>query len=257
MKVCILTSSFPRFKKDHAGIFIYHLSMWLAKKGVEVVVISPHDNGFAISERWDGIRIIRFPYFFPLKYQRLCYGAGIPQNVKRNLIAKIQIPLFIISEIIFSLWVIKKLKMDIIHAHWSLPQGLTGLICKNVLKVACVTTLHGSDIHGLRYPILKSLNAKIIKNSDICTANSGATAGGGAGVSAAQMVAGKSVQAVLTGNCGPNAFTVLEGAGIKVMTSVAGTVQDAVRDYKAGKYEVSSQANVRPHSGKGGGRGLA
>ena len=176
MKVCILTSSFPRFKKDHAGIFIYHLSMWLAKKGIEVVVISPHDNGFAISERWDGIRIIRFPYFFPLKYQRLCYGAGIPQNVKRNLIAKIQIPLFIISEIIFSLWVIKKLKMDIIHAHWSLPQGLTGLICKNVLKVACVTTLHGSDIHGLRYPILKSLNAKIIKNSDICTANSGATA---------------------------------------------------------------------------------
>ena len=88
-------------------------------------------------------------------------------------------------------------------------------------------------------------------------ANSAAMAGGGAGVSAAQMVAGKGVEAVLTGNCGPNAFNVLNAAGVKVMTGVAGTVQDAVSDYKAGKYEVSSQANVRPHSGMGRGRGLA
>ena len=61
-------------------------------------------------------------------------------------------------------------------------------------------------------------------------ANSAAMAGGGAGVSAAQMVAGKGVDAVLTGNCGPNAFAVLGSAGIKVMVGVTGTVQDAVQD---------------------------
>ena len=36
--------------------------------------------------------------------------------------------------------------------------------------------------------------------------NSSATAAGGAGISAAQMIAGKGVEAVLTGNCGPNAY---------------------------------------------------
>jgi len=35
--------------------------------------------------------------------------------------------------------------------------------------------------------------------------NSSAMAAGGAGISAAQMIAGKGVEALLTGNCGPNA----------------------------------------------------
>ena len=82
---------------------------------------------------------------------------------------------------------------------------------------------------------------------------SGALAGGGAGISTAQMIAGKGVQAVLTGNCGPNAFQVLSAAGIKVVTGVSGKVQDAVRDYKAGKYHASSQPNVSGHWGTGRG----
>ena len=81
--------------------------------------------------------------------------------------------------------------------------------------------------------------------------NSSASAGGGAGIAAAQMVVSKEVEAVLTGNCGPNAFSVLEAAGIKVMTGVSGGIQEAVESYKAGKYNAISQANVSPHSGMG------
>jgi len=81
--------------------------------------------------------------------------------------------------------------------------------------------------------------------------NSSAMAAGGAGIAAAQTIAGKGVQVVLTGNCGPNAFSVLEAAGIKVMTGVSGTVQEVVEGYKAGKYNAISKANVSPHSGMG------
>jgi len=84
--------------------------------------------------------------------------------------------------------------------------------------------------------------------------NSSAMASGGAGISAAQTIVGKGTQAVLTGNCGPNAFEVLAAAGIEVVTGVAGTVQDAVRDYKAGNYQTSSQPNVAANSGAGQGR---
>jgi predicted Fe-Mo cluster-binding NifX family protein len=86
--------------------------------------------------------------------------------------------------------------------------------------------------------------------------NSSAMAGGGAGVSAAQMIAGKGVEAVLTGNCGPNAYQVLSAAGIKVITGVAGKVQDAIQSYKSGKLEASSQPNVTTHFGMGRGRGM-
>jgi len=86
--------------------------------------------------------------------------------------------------------------------------------------------------------------------------NPSAIASGGAGISAAQMIASKRVEAILTGNCGPNAYQVLSPAGIKVVTGVSGKVQDAVQDYKAGKYQASSQPNVSGHFGMGRGQGM-
>jgi predicted Fe-Mo cluster-binding NifX family protein len=85
--------------------------------------------------------------------------------------------------------------------------------------------------------------------------NSSAMAGGGAGISTAQTIAGKGIEAVLTGNCGPNAYQVLEAAGIKVMTGVSGKVQDAIQNYKSGKLKASSQPNVAGHFGTGRGMG--
>ena len=176
MKVCILTSSFPRFAGDSAGIFIYHLAIALVKKGVDIEIICPHDNGCRFFEDIKGVKIRRFPYFFPLQYQNLAYGSGILKNIKSNICTKIQLPFFIISEIIYTVRRLMISKPDLIHAHWSLPQGLTGIICKKVLGVPCITTVHGSDVHGLQYPLLKALNRIVIKNSEICTANSRASA---------------------------------------------------------------------------------
>ncbi len=85
--------------------------------------------------------------------------------------------------------------------------------------------------------------------------NSSAMAGGGAGISTAQTIAGKGIEAVLTGNCGPNAYQVLSAAGIKVFTGVVGKVQDAIQNYKSGKPKAISQPNVAEHFGMGRGMG--
>ena len=96
--------------------------------------------------------------------------------------------------------------------------------------------------------------------------NDSAAASGGAGISAAQMIVKKGVEAVLTGNCGPNAHQVLSPAGIKVITGVSGKIKDAIAEYKMGTYSAAQQANVPDHfgmgsqgtgggSGMGGGRG--
>ncbi len=85
--------------------------------------------------------------------------------------------------------------------------------------------------------------------------NSSAMADGGAGISTAQTIAVKGIEAVLTGNCGPNAYQVLSAAGIKVFTGVAGKVKDAIEGYKLGKFKASSQPNVAGHFGMGGGMG--
>ena len=88
--------------------------------------------------------------------------------------------------------------------------------------------------------------------------NTNAMAGGGAGISTGQMIADKGVEAVLTGNCGPNAYQVLSATGIKVITGVSGKVRDAIQDYKSGKLQANSQPNVADHFGVsyGGGMGM-
>ncbi|MCD6152146.1 MAG: NifB/NifX family molybdenum-iron cluster-binding protein, partial [Deltaproteobacteria bacterium] len=62
-------------------------------------------------------------------------------------------------------------------------------------------------------------------------------ASGGAGTQAAQMVVSKGVNSVLTGNCGPNAFAVLQDAGVQVVTGAAGTVGEAVKNFEQGSLQ--------------------
>ena len=81
--------------------------------------------------------------------------------------------------------------------------------------------------------------------------NNGISASGGAGIVAAQQIAAKKAEAVLTGYCGPNAFNVLAAAGIKVFCNVSGTVRDAIDQYKSGTLEPVPEANANPHSGAG------
>lgn len=176
MKVCMLTSSFPRFEGDHAGVFVYHLVSHLTRKGVDVEVLCPHEYGLKHTEIVGDITVRRFPYFYPLKYQRLCYGSGIPENMGRSLLEICQIPFFVLSGILYSLWRSGITRPDIVHAHWTLPQGLAGILCKSFLRIPCVTSIHGSDVNSLKHPLFRAMNKLVLSLSDVCTANSSANA---------------------------------------------------------------------------------
>jgi predicted Fe-Mo cluster-binding NifX family protein len=77
---------------------------------------------------------------------------------------------------------------------------------------------------------------------------------GGAGIQAAQFVVNQGAQVVLTGNLGPNAFDVLQAAGIQGYLVEGGTIRDAVEAYSAGQLRAMGGANVAAHAGMGMGR---
>ena len=82
--------------------------------------------------------------------------------------------------------------------------------------------------------------------------NPSINASGGAGIQAAQTVAGIGVGVVITGNLGPNATQTLKASGIKMITGASGTVRDAVEQYKSGGFSQTTSPTVPEYSGRSG-----
>lgn len=69
----------------------------------------------------------------------------------------------------------------------------------------------------------------------------------GAGIQSAQHVSASGAAALVSGHCGPKAFRVLSAAGIRVYTSAAATVADALQEYREGKLKMIVVADVEGH----------
>jgi len=91
----------------------------------------------------------------------------------------------------------------------------------------------------------ETMDFSVIENENVAAA-------GGAGISSAKAVIDAGAEAVLTGNCGPNAQRTLSAAGIKLYTGVTGTVAEAVELFKSGELSVAAGPNVQEHFGMDG-----
>lgn len=69
----------------------------------------------------------------------------------------------------------------------------------------------------------------------------------GAGIQAAQNAAALGAEAVISGHCGPKAFRVLRAAGLRVYTTQAATVKEAVDLFAEGKLAEATDADVEGH----------
>lgn len=65
--------------------------------------------------------------------------------------------------------------------------------------------------------------------------NPGMSAGGGAGIQAAQEVVRQGVKTLITGQCGPNAYDVLRSAGVKILQAPAEPIREVLEHYRKGE----------------------
>lgn len=170
--ILVTSTTFPRWENDTEPNFVFILSRLLANYGHRVVVLVPHFYGAKKFEVMDNVRVYRFSYFFPSNLQKVCYQGGILENLRMYKLAILQIPLLFSFEFLNMMRLIKKEKIDVVHAHWILPQGFLAYLCKKLYRIPYITSAHAGDIFPLKSKFFRFFSFLAIKNSNYCTANS-------------------------------------------------------------------------------------
>lgn len=155
MRVLQLTSSFPRRVDDVSGIFILDITATLAAAGVGVTVVAPHDAGAAMREELSGVTVERFRYA-PDRLEVLAHRGGILAAL-RYPSRMLLVPPFLVAYLRASVRATKRLRPDVVHAHWWFPGGVIGAIASLLTGTPLLITLHGSDVHIAERPGLRKL----------------------------------------------------------------------------------------------------
>jgi glycosyltransferase involved in cell wall biosynthesis len=172
LRVLVLATTFPRFAGDAEPRFIFDLTKPLAEK-VSLWVLAPHAPGAKMQEEIEGVRVLRFPYFYPKRLQTLCYEGGILPKLKTQWLARLQLPFFLIAQC-FHIWrTVRKYKINFIHCHWIIPQGFFVALLNSFSGIPYLLTAHGGDVYSFRKnPLIRLLSNFSLKRAKTCTVNS-------------------------------------------------------------------------------------
>ena len=164
----MLSTMYLRYKSDTRGLMVWEINRNLLQKGINIDVVAPGDANYKAFEVIDNVKIHRFTYFFQRNLQKLAYGAGIPTNLRKSFLAKLQVPFFALSFLIKTIRIAKK--CDLIHAQW-IATGFIGLLAKKFVKKKVIVTVRRVAKTGF----MNYVNKYVLKNADYVIFNSNYT----------------------------------------------------------------------------------
>lgn len=144
MRVCIVTTAFPRWLKDDRGIFVFNAAKALKEKGCSVRVIAIHSPGALHREDMNGIDVIR-PRYLPDRFEVLqSEGGGLPIIWDKYPLARLALIPFVIVHTLAIAW--HGRDCDVIHANWSLS-AMGAWLSSWIHRRPFLVTVQGSDIY--------------------------------------------------------------------------------------------------------------
>ena len=159
-----MAHSYPRHEGDGAGAFILRLAVALAGQGVDVHAIAPSAAGVRPAEVLSGIPVTRFRYA-PASMETLAYGGTMIAEARRT--GGIAMLGLLAAARRATAQAIARHRIDVVHAHWWFPSGLSAA---SVARVPIVTTMHGTDVRIARaVPLSRPAFRWVLKRSAACT----------------------------------------------------------------------------------------
>lgn len=158
----VLASTYPRWRNDPEPGFVHELCRRLAGR-FRVVAVVPDAPGADPSGVLDGVEVIRYRYA-ARRWQTLVNDGGIVANLRRSRWKWLLVPGFVLGQYLAARKALRNFKVDVIHAHWLLPQGWVASCLGRRSGIPCVVTSHGGDLFGLRGRLPTKLKRKVANN---------------------------------------------------------------------------------------------
>ena len=169
MNVLFVTHAYPRSEGDVAGVFIERLAVALHERNHGVRVVAPSDRGRGGSERKRGIEVSRVRYA-PKPLESLAYTGTMVEGARTPLGALAAANLMRAQA-----REIRRLgrtgAVDVVHAHWWVPAGVSAWLAQTSGSKPYVVTLHGTDVRILeRSRVGQYLARRVLGRAAVVTA---------------------------------------------------------------------------------------
>lgn len=163
MRIGLLTTSFPRFEGDVPGLFVLGFARALARRGHEVRVLAPEPTEVAVRPAWPGVDLHWVRYLWPRAAQRTFYGAGVPDNLRRD--PRAWLGLLPFAAALTAAAHRSLADCDTLVSHWALPCALAAGAVRDGRPHLAV--MHSADLHLLsRLPARGRIAAQVATRAD-------------------------------------------------------------------------------------------
>lgn len=145
-KVCMVTSSYPKYEGDVTAPFVESIATTVAAEGNEVHVLAPFHPELRHDDIEKGVHLHFFKYS-PFQHLNIWgYAESLEADVRvRGAIYPLT-PVVSISSL-YALWKLTgQTKFDIMHVHWVIPNAPMALLVARLRRLPMIISMHGSDV---------------------------------------------------------------------------------------------------------------
>jgi glycosyltransferase involved in cell wall biosynthesis len=176
-RILIITSTWPRWEGDATPSFVQDFAIRMSVSTQPIHALAPHYKGAKNKELYSEGKVIlkRYHYALPYSAQSIAYEGGAVQKIKITPLYVLKLLSLLQSLMYNTLFMSITKRIDVIHAHWLIPQGFVAVIIGKLLKKRAIITIHGGDVFSLNGGLLRKIKRLTLKHADIVIVNSSAT----------------------------------------------------------------------------------
>ncbi|HUS14045.1 MAG TPA: glycosyltransferase family 4 protein [Chloroflexia bacterium] len=174
MKICMVTSSYPKYPGDVTAPFIESIAAAVAAQGHEVHVLAPWHPDLRHAPLENGVHLHFYKYAPRRNLNIWGYAESLEADVRvKNAIYPLT-PWVLLVSFFALLRLTGRIRFDILQAHWVIPNSPVAVLVARLRGLPLVISLHGSDVFvAEQQPLLGRVARLCFRAADGVTACSG------------------------------------------------------------------------------------